>query len=720
MTVSTTLDRQYFNGNGVTVAFPFNFRFFENSNIYVSLIAPDNTVTLLTLTAHYTLSGALAAGGGTVTMLTAPATGYRLLIQRVLPQTQPTSIRNQGAYFPAIHEDVFDRLTMLVQQAIAGSGNGLQLNQAGNGWDFEGHNGINAADPVNPQDVATKHYTEVYIGSLLETLVGPINNSANVLFIDRDGIPRVVQDLSGDASKMIGYTLNVAGAMNRSLLDKFLEQMTVKDFGAVGDGIATEDTAINLYIAYSNSRGGDDYGNITGTTLKFPDGRYKIAAQLTTITRSGCEIVGASRQGTVFLLPVGVYGVFKFGDGGVTASVVGGGISNCKLEYLTTPNTSSAVVVADQAFRLQFTNMLWVNIGVFMQMGTSASRICGGVTMDNITGSLANVSGIPVFDLAWGAGLLQTNIALFVAGVLAPIHPAAMTTAANRNVFNGVKGFWDTVLNSNCIFERFDYGVNVTAASGMVYQNMFFSGNVTFDYIKTTVFQLSAAVGGVCSKIKADGWFTSWEGPCINIVGGGYNDNHSFKGEVPIAGQEAVSYVVAGPRMNYFELEIGGVNRVATPSNAAMNFVSTATGFIVRGCRGNEDNTGAGTPWRAQHGIRILANSDDYLVDGNKMAGSVGAYYIEANTAASGKRRVSSNTAANYATVAAWPLSASGLPTYNYSPFVIQVTISGGVVTGTTSQNGVAIGGSNFTLDPGEYITVSYSSTPNSYAKTLS
>lgn len=525
---------------------------------------------------------------------------------------------------------------------------------------------------------------------------------------------------SATGSSMIGTSLSpVPGSVSRTLAGKIYDQVSVKDFGALGDGIADDTAAFNAAIAYANSRGGDDYANITGTTIHIPDGRYRITAACTTITRSGVEFRGSSRQGAVLILPVGVYGVFRIGDGGVTASVVGFGFSDVKFEYLTLPDASSAIFLADQAFRIQFTNMLWVNIGVFIQMGTSSSRICGGVTLDNITGSCANVASIPVFDLAWGAGLLMTNVSLFVTGVLNPTHPAPMTSAANRNVFNGVRGFWDTLLCSNCIFERFDYGMVITAASGMVYQNLFFSGNVTFDYIRTTVFQLSASVGGVCSKIKADGWFTSWEGPAISIVGGGYNDNHSFKGEIPIAGQEAVSYAVAGPRMNYFELEIGGVNRVATPSNAAMNFVSTSTGFIVRGCRGNEDNTGAGTPWRAQHGIRILTNADDYMVEGNKMAGSVDAFYIEANGSASKKRRVSNNTQANYADSAGtFTLSSSGTPSYNTTPFVLDIDINGGTVT-AIARDGIGITGKTsgvVRLDPGHYVTVTYSVAPSATA----
>lgn len=163
MTVTTTLDRQYFDGDGSNKVFPFNFRFFTNDQIYVSLIAPDGTITLQNLTTNYTLSGALQAGGGTVTMvvappLTVPAT--RVFIQRILPQVQPTSIRNQGKFYPEIHEDAFDRLTMLIQQALAGLANALQLTFSKTGWNFLGYKGINVGTPTQPTDAATKGYVD--------------------------------------------------------------------------------------------------------------------------------------------------------------------------------------------------------------------------------------------------------------------------------------------------------------------------------------------------------------------------------------------------------------------------------------------------------------------------------------------------------------------------------------------------------------------------------
>lgn len=178
MTVTTTLDRQYFPGDGANKNFPFNFKFFDNSQIFVYLIDPLGTVIGKTLNVDYTLSGANSPVGGTVVFSVAPPNLYRVLVQRIIPQVQPTSIRNQGAFFPATHEDVFDRLTMLIQQSIAESGNSLKLDKSGSFWDFSGKAGKNAADPVDAQDVATKNW----VGLFIDSISGIVNTTMGIAY----------------------------------------------------------------------------------------------------------------------------------------------------------------------------------------------------------------------------------------------------------------------------------------------------------------------------------------------------------------------------------------------------------------------------------------------------------------------------------------------------------------------------------------------------------
>lgn len=53
-------------------------------------------------------------------VLTSPlAIGWQISIARELAPTQETDLRNQGKFFAEVHEDAFDKLTMLIQQAYS-------------------------------------------------------------------------------------------------------------------------------------------------------------------------------------------------------------------------------------------------------------------------------------------------------------------------------------------------------------------------------------------------------------------------------------------------------------------------------------------------------------------------------------------------------------------------------------------------------------------------
>ncbi|MCV5663440.1 hypothetical protein OFN50_30935, partial [Escherichia coli] len=78
----------------------------------------DENITELVLDTDYTVTNAGSYNGGNV-VLTAPlASGWKISIARELEPTQETDLRNQGKFFPEVHEDAFDKLTMLIQQSF--------------------------------------------------------------------------------------------------------------------------------------------------------------------------------------------------------------------------------------------------------------------------------------------------------------------------------------------------------------------------------------------------------------------------------------------------------------------------------------------------------------------------------------------------------------------------------------------------------------------------
>lgn len=228
MTVSSQASNEMFTGNGVTTIWPLPFRFFSNSDIFVYLIdSATAAVTPQVIGTDYTLTGAglpeqFGTAPGKITTLVAVPVGKSLYVERVMAVEQLTDILNQGEFLPEVHEDVFDRLTMLIQQATADFSRALKRPVGSEFYDAEGRVISNVADPILDQDAATKNYVDASIAALIASGQLPANIAANVIYIAPNGVTlRTVQDFSGyDGASLIGSSPR---------LDLTLAKQTVQD-----------------------------------------------------------------------------------------------------------------------------------------------------------------------------------------------------------------------------------------------------------------------------------------------------------------------------------------------------------------------------------------------------------------------------------------------------------------------------------------------------------
>jgi hypothetical protein len=116
--------------------------------------------------------------------------------------------------------------------------------------------------------------------------------AANVAFTGANGTAGNVQDLAdSDGSDWVGFIQSGTGAVSQTAQDKLRETVSVKDFGAVGDGATDDTTAIQATINAVNAL------TMNGAVY-IPSGTYKISTSLN--------------------VP---YGVSIYGDGG-TASIL--------------------------------------------------------------------------------------------------------------------------------------------------------------------------------------------------------------------------------------------------------------------------------------------------------------------------------------------------------------------------------------------------------------
>lgn len=239
MTISTTTSRQSYNGNGVTTVFSVPFRFFANTDLVVQLVTVSTGAsTTLTLTTHYTVTGADEEDGGSLTMLTAPAVGERLVIRRVISATQEVDYV-AGDPFPAeTHERALNRLTMLAQQGEEVNARALV---------FPAGDTASGELPA----VATRASKLLGFNSSGElTVSAPASGSAAELALD------LASTDSGKGAAMVGFIQSGTGAADRTALDKLRETVSVTDFGAVGDGIADDTAEIQLAIDHVAALGG--------------------------------------------------------------------------------------------------------------------------------------------------------------------------------------------------------------------------------------------------------------------------------------------------------------------------------------------------------------------------------------------------------------------------------------------------------------------------------
>lgn len=116
MTVATLANKAIFTGDGSATTYPFTFGTLPSGDLVVTLFDTNGIDTLQVEGVDYNVLGEGSVDGGAVVFSIAPPDGHTVLIQRIVPVTQPDDLKNEGSYYPRTIERMFDRRTFVDQQ----------------------------------------------------------------------------------------------------------------------------------------------------------------------------------------------------------------------------------------------------------------------------------------------------------------------------------------------------------------------------------------------------------------------------------------------------------------------------------------------------------------------------------------------------------------------------------------------------------------------------
>lgn len=127
MTINTTkVTSGPYAGNGLADTFSYTFKINDKTQLSVFETDDQGVESLLVLDTDYTVNS--IGNSGTVTRNAGNLpTNYQWFIRSSYEETQLISFSSQGPFFPEIHEEAIDKLTMLVQQVTDNNNRGLHL-----------------------------------------------------------------------------------------------------------------------------------------------------------------------------------------------------------------------------------------------------------------------------------------------------------------------------------------------------------------------------------------------------------------------------------------------------------------------------------------------------------------------------------------------------------------------------------------------------------------
>lgn len=365
MTISSTVRiAGPFIGTGTASYFPFTFKVFNASDLQVVRVDTTTGVeTTLVLNTDYAVSlnadqdsnpgGSIVLTSGSLVL----AVGFNMIITSDIANLQPTDLTNQGGFYPEVITDALDRATIQIQQMAdeltrsikIPVTDGLSLDmelpsavdRANSFLSFDAAGEplmVSAGSPGAPTSITRQQFSgtgsqvvytlasdpgalgnscEVFVGGVYQqrdtyTISGTTLTFSAAPVAGTDNIEIVnflTSSIGATDSSLVTFVPAGTGATTRTAQAKMRDVVSVKDFGAVGDGVADDTAEIQAAFTHLVSVGGG--------LLLFPAGTYLVSTQifLTNLVNTVVVGVGATIQSNYSTVAQTNQGVFIITDG---------------------------------------------------------------------------------------------------------------------------------------------------------------------------------------------------------------------------------------------------------------------------------------------------------------------------------------------------------------------------------------------------------------------
>ena len=246
---TTKTTEEKFSGTGSQTVFPFTIEYLATSDLRVFV---NNAIQ--TETTHYSISGS------NLTFVTAPSSGTgNVKISRSTKIDKARAVYAAGSSVRAVDLNANQDQTLFALQERYAAADTIVSDTdpnnpaSGDRW----YDSVSGRTYVYYEDVDSSQWVEA----------NPPYEATSAPQITSISDTQVVSNAAINSTKL-SFTQTGTGAVARTVDDRLKEFVSVKDFGAVGDGVADDTAAIQAAINTNKSVG-------------FPTGRYKVTDTIT-------------------------------------------------------------------------------------------------------------------------------------------------------------------------------------------------------------------------------------------------------------------------------------------------------------------------------------------------------------------------------------------------------------------------------------------------------